>query len=196
MRRTTGNPVALTWSPASPAELKRSAPLGPQLPRSFDQGCLADSGSPFDQQHAPVAVERAPQGGIYAFQLGLALEQTFTAIRSAPHRWHEGQDTRGRPVPPHGAALIWGRFRGPSPVRTVRPRRSIVAWPYPPDEIRVRVDPGSEPVAGSISEGDGLAAPFVGYVQLIAELERIREASCPMPAPDLYLNRRHQLGGI
>jgi hypothetical protein len=43
--------------------------------------------------------------------------------------------------------------------------------------IVVRIDPLSDPLAGEVEHEGEPAVPFVGYMQLIAELERERRCS-------------------
>jgi hypothetical protein len=39
-------------------------------------------------------------------------------------------------------------------------------------QLGISIEPGSEPIAGKIRQPDGTSAPFHGYVQLIAAIER------------------------
>ena len=41
-------------------------------------------------------------------------------------------------------------------------------------QLIIELDPGADPVRGSIGPSDGTAEPFSGYVQLIAALEGYR----------------------
>ena len=41
-------------------------------------------------------------------------------------------------------------------------------------QLIIELDPGADPVRGSIGPSDGAAEPFSGYVQLIAALEGYR----------------------
>ncbi len=41
-------------------------------------------------------------------------------------------------------------------------------------ELRLEIDPGSDPIAGRIGSLGGSETPFEGYVQLVAALEKLR----------------------
>jgi len=41
-------------------------------------------------------------------------------------------------------------------------------------ELRLSIDPGSDPIAGRIGPPGGSETPFEGYVQLVAALEELR----------------------
>jgi len=41
-------------------------------------------------------------------------------------------------------------------------------------ELRLSIDPGSDPIAGRIGPPGGSQTPFEGYMQLVAALEEVR----------------------
>lgn len=45
--------------------------------------------------------------------------------------------------------------------------------------LTVKLDPASEPIAGRLSLDGGPASRFVGYLQLIARLEKLRSGTDP-----------------
>ena len=47
--------------------------------------------------------------------------------------------------------------------------------------VVVTIEPGSDPIAGTVHDPAGPAIPFVGYVELIAQLERYRQADAAAP---------------
>lgn len=47
--------------------------------------------------------------------------------------------------------------------------------------VVVAIEPGSDPIAGTVRDTAGPAVPFVGYVELIARLERYRQADAAAP---------------
>lgn len=47
--------------------------------------------------------------------------------------------------------------------------------------VVVTIEPGSDPIAGEVRDPGGSAIPFVGYVELIAQLERYRQAGADTP---------------
>ena len=47
--------------------------------------------------------------------------------------------------------------------------------------VVVTIEPGSDPIAGTVRDPAGPAVPFVGYVELIAQLERYRQADAAAP---------------
>jgi hypothetical protein len=40
-------------------------------------------------------------------------------------------------------------------------------------QLGISIERGSEPIAGKVRQPDGTSAPFHGYVQLIAVIERV-----------------------
>jgi hypothetical protein len=49
------------------------------------------------------------------------------------------------------------------------------------DDLRLTIERGSDPIAGSLGLPDGRALRFEGYVQLVAALEDVRK---PPPSDD------------
>lgn len=43
--------------------------------------------------------------------------------------------------------------------------------------VIVTIEPGSDPIAGTVRDPAGPAIPFTGYVELIAQLERYRQVA-------------------
>jgi len=43
------------------------------------------------------------------------------------------------------------------------------------------IEPTSDPIAGTVRDPAGSAIPFVGYVELIAQLERYRQVGAATP---------------
>jgi hypothetical protein len=47
-----------------------------------------------------------------------------------------------------------------------------------PHELRLIVEPGSEPIAGSLRCGDGPQLPFAGWLDLAAAIDRFTRTIC------------------
>lgn len=47
--------------------------------------------------------------------------------------------------------------------------------------VVVTIEPGSDPIAGTVRNAAGPAIPFVGYVELVAQLERYRQGDAAAP---------------
>ena len=47
--------------------------------------------------------------------------------------------------------------------------------------VVVTIEPGSDPIVGTVRDPAGPAIPFVGYVELIAQLERYHQADAAAP---------------
>ncbi|HEY1284575.1 MAG TPA: hypothetical protein VGF04_00665 [Solirubrobacterales bacterium] len=57
-------------------------------------------------------------------------------------------------------------------------------------ELRLSIQPGSDPIAGRIGPPEGARTPFEGYVQLVAALEELRRGDDG--APDVERKRRQK----
>jgi hypothetical protein len=55
-------------------------------------------------------------------------------------------------------------------------------------ELRLSIEPGSDPIAGRIGPPGGAQTPFEGYMQLVAALEELRGGEDR--APDVNRKRR------
>jgi hypothetical protein len=65
-------------------------------------------------------------------------------------------------------------------------------------KLTVIVDPNADPITGTVSDGAGSTARFVGYAHLVAEIERHRcagIATTPVPRENAVVEHRGRTAG-